>query len=113
VLEDRPMAFIHVRDAAEALLAAGDALLAAGHAAAAGTADQTWRVVNAAPEVATIGQVARLVQRLVQARGGDVRIEGAASSEASFRVQSSLDLVPGCSLTDGLGEVLDSLMERR
>jgi nucleoside-diphosphate-sugar epimerase len=101
VLEDRAMAFIHVRDAAEALLAA------------AKRSGPVFQVMNAAPEVATIGQVARTVQRLVQARGGDVRIQGAASAEASFSVHSSLDLVPGWSLPDGLGEVLDSFMQRR
>ncbi|HEY3062431.1 MAG TPA: NAD(P)-dependent oxidoreductase, partial [Chloroflexota bacterium] len=79
VLEDRPIAFIHVDDAADALVAALDC------------AGDSWQVVNAAPEVATIGQVARTVQRLVQARGGWVRIQGAASAEATFSVRSRLD----------------------
>ncbi len=79
VLEDRPMAFIHVDDAAAALVAAVNC------------AGDSWQVVNAAPEVATIGQVARTVQRLMQARGGWVRIQGAASSEATFSVRSGLD----------------------
>jgi nucleoside-diphosphate-sugar epimerase len=100
VLEDRPMAFIHVRDAADALLQASARL----------DAVRTWDVVNAAPEVATIGQVARTVLRMVQDRGGEVRIQGAASSEADFQVRSSLDrdgFKPQHTLAGGLGEVLD------
>src|SRR5262249_39355942 len=81
VHEDRPMAFIHVEDAAEALLAAADQL------ARASESDQ-WQVYNAAPEVATIGSVARTVQRLMQARGQWVRIQGSTGSEATFGVRS-------------------------
>jgi len=47
-----------------------------------------WRLARSQtrrPEVATIGQLARTVQRLIQARGGWVRIQGAASSEATFK----------------------------
>jgi nucleoside-diphosphate-sugar epimerase len=97
VLEDRPMAFIHVDDAAEALLASAER-----------RAEEAWDVVNAAPEVATIGQVARIVQGLMRDRGGSVRIEGEASSEAGFRVNSRLaGFAPRRSLADGLGEVLE------
>jgi len=98
VHEDRPMAFIHVEDAADALLHASDCVGAG------------WQVVNAAPEVATIGQVARTVQRLFQARGGWVRIQGAASSEATFTVKSQLDgtgFRARRTLADGLPDVLD------
>jgi len=98
VHEDRPMAFIHVEDAAAALLRAVDCV------------GEGWQAVNAAPEVATIGQVARTVQRLVQARGGWVRIQGAASSEATFTVHSRLDeagFLPARTLADGLPDVLD------
>jgi nucleoside-diphosphate-sugar epimerase len=101
VLEDRPMAFIHVRDAADALLAA------------ARLGGPTWQVVNAAPEVATIGQVARTVQRLAQERHARARIEGAASSEAGFRVRSRLAFDYGHTLRDGLGDVLDFFLARR
>jgi nucleoside-diphosphate-sugar epimerase len=95
VLQDRPIAFIHVDDAAEALLASANGLCHFG-------------AVNAAPEVATVGQVARIVQRLMQDRGGSVRIEGAASSEAGFRVTSRLAaFAPRRTLADGLGDVLD------
>src|SRR6185312_10116894 len=73
VLEDRPMAFIHVDDAAEALV----------QAARLSAHDNPWQVCNAAPEVATIGEVARTVQRLLQARGGSMaHIESAVTSEA-------------------------------
>jgi nucleoside-diphosphate-sugar epimerase len=101
VLEDRPMAFVHVGDAADALLAAaqlrGDA----------------WQVVNAAPEVATIGQVARTVQGLAQDRHLCVRLQGAVSSESGFRVSSRLAIEYRHNLGDGLGEVLDFFVARR
>ena len=101
VLEDRPMAFIHVGDAA-------DALLAAAH-----LGGPTWQVLNAAPEVATIGQVARTVQRLADDRHTPVHIQGAASSEAGFRVRSRLAIQNQHTLRDGLGEVLDFFLARR
>jgi nucleoside-diphosphate-sugar epimerase len=119
VLEDRPLAFIHVGDAAEALLAAADRAATASQAEAEAStcADPTgWDVVNAAPEVATVGQVARTVQRLAEERGAGVRIEGAASSEAGFRVRSRLRMTSERSWQTGLGEVLDyfgSHRERR
>jgi nucleoside-diphosphate-sugar epimerase len=97
VLEDRPMAFIHVQDAAEALLRAADA-------AAAGEA---WQVLNAAPEVASIGQVARTVQRLMQQQGGDARIQGGDGAAATFEVRSRLALPPTHTLETGLARVLD------
>jgi nucleoside-diphosphate-sugar epimerase len=104
VHEDRPLAFIHVEDAATALLAA-DRL---------GT--ETWSTVNAAPEVATIGQVARWVQRIAQARGDGVRINGAAASEATFSVRSKLDQLgfqPANTLATGLEDVYDFFRARR
>jgi nucleoside-diphosphate-sugar epimerase len=108
VLEDRPVGFIHVCDAAEALLLAGDRL--AGH-------EQAWEVVNAAPEVATIGQVARHVQRLAGERGVEARIEGAAAaSEASFFAPSRLQdngFTASRQLGEGLGEVLDFFRDGR
>jgi nucleoside-diphosphate-sugar epimerase len=104
VLVDRPLAFIHVADAADALLSAADR-----------PTQQVWDVVNAAPEVATIGQVARIVQRLMQQRGGEVRITGAASSEATFQVQSKLQdggFQPQHTLQPALGDVLDFFQKR-
>lgn len=83
VLEDRPMAFIHVEDAADALIAAGRL-----------AADGGWRAVNAAPEVRTIGRVAQSVQRAAAERGLAVEVQGAAlHSRASFTVRSSLHAV--------------------
>jgi nucleoside-diphosphate-sugar epimerase len=98
VLEDRPLAFVHVDDAVEALLCAADHLR------------EGWHVVNAAPEVSTIGQLARTVQRIAQARGDWVRIEGAAASEAGFSVRSRLDdegFRPRRNLTSGLPDVYE------
>lgn len=100
VIDDRPMAFVHVRDAASALVAASSS--SAG-----------WEVVNAAPEVATIGQLARTVQRLAQARGVSVPIHGAASSEAGFRVSSRFGVAAEHTLAGGLGEVLDYFLAAR
>jgi nucleoside-diphosphate-sugar epimerase len=101
VLEDRPLAFIHVADAADALLTAADRLT---------TSKQRWEVVNAAPEVATIGDVALTVQRLAQARGAWVRVQGVTSSEAGFRVTSRLaedGFAARHTLADGLRDVFD------
>jgi nucleoside-diphosphate-sugar epimerase len=91
VLENRPMAFIHVDDAAAALLGA------------ARLQGPEWQVVNAAPEVATIGAVARTVQRLMPT----ARVEGDTGSEATFEVRSRLTLVPTRTLSEGLSEVLE------
>ncbi len=101
VLEDRPMAFIHVQDAAGALLAG------------AARATKQWQVFNAAPEVATIGQVALTVQTLAQERGKHARIEGAVRSEAGFQVRSRLPLAPTYTLRTGLGDVLDFFLARQ
>jgi nucleoside-diphosphate-sugar epimerase len=101
VLHDRPVAFIHVDDAASALLAAS------------AQRSDTWQVFNAAPEVATIGQLARVVQRLSQARGAVVDIEGDASSEGCFEVSSRLEFEPQRTLRNGLGEVLDYFLDKR
>jgi len=101
VLEDRPMAFIHVEDAADALRLA------------AARATQPYEVVNAAPEVASIGQVARTVDRLAHQRGLTVRVEGAAHSAATFAVRSRLDFMPTHTLQSGLGDVLDYFLARQ
>jgi nucleoside-diphosphate-sugar epimerase len=97
VLEDRPMAFIHVADAAEALLAA-----------ASQQDTLAWRVVNAAPEVLTVGQVARLVQQRMAARGERaVTIEGDVASNATFTVQSSLSVNYANQMATTLDPVID------
>ncbi|MGI9149334.1 MAG: NAD-dependent epimerase/dehydratase family protein [Chloroflexota bacterium] len=102
VLVDRPLAFIHVQDAAEALLEASARLHPSRRRV-------DWQVVNAASEVATIGQVARIVAGLAQQRGGEGRIDGAATSNATFQVRSSLQddgFKPCHSLSESLGDVL-------
>jgi UDP-glucuronate 4-epimerase len=107
VLEDRPMAFIHVEDAAEALLRAADAACVGGQ----------WQVLNAAPEVASIGHVARTVQRLMQQRGGDAQIQGADGPQGAdaafeaFEVKSRLALKPKFTLETGLPRVLDYFVQ--
>jgi len=113
ILEDRPLAFIHVADAADALILAGERM------------SSEWTVVNAAPQVATIGQVARTVQELAEGRGTRraprrhllaVRILGAASSEATFGITSRLDchgFTPNYELRNGLGDVLDYFLAMR
>lgn len=115
VLEDRPMAFIHVEDAAAALLAAADRLVSGAPDA------ETFEPLNAAPEVATIGELARTVQCLAHARGLTVPIEGAADAStatpaaAGFVVRSRLaeaGFVAGRRLADGLGEVLDFFLRQ-
>ena len=87
---------------------AADALLAAAQ-----LRGDAWQVVNAAPEVATIGQVARTVQGLAQDRHLRVRLQGAVSSESGFRVSSRLAIEYRHNLGDGLGEVLDFFVARR
>jgi nucleoside-diphosphate-sugar epimerase len=104
ILEDRPMAFIHVDDAADALLLAAET---------ASASLPTWRTYNAAPQVATIGHVARVVQRLMQARGGSARMLGATTAEATFEVRSQLGLQARHTLETGLGDVLDYFRARR
>jgi nucleoside-diphosphate-sugar epimerase len=99
VMEDRPMAFIHVDDAAAALLAA----------AALKTTD--WQAVNAAPEVVTIAQVARTVERLMGRRGLSARTQGATASEATFEVRSRLAIQPRQTLESGLDDVLDFFLK--
>lgn len=110
VHEDRAVAFIHIQDAARALLAAGDQPW-----------ERIWRAANAAPEVRTIGDVAQLVQRLARERGQQVPLEGrlethpARVAEAGFRVRSSLDAAgfrPEHHLDDALGAVLDHFRDR-
>ena len=103
VQQDRPLAFIHVDDAAEALLAAAELV----------HTDRVdpYQVANATSEVVTIGQLARTVQRIGERRGARVSILGAAASEASYAVRSRLAAETGFrprrTLEDGLGEVFD------
>lgn len=107
ILEDRPMAFIHVNDAAGALIAATDQATQATQ----GTSD--WRVFNAAPEVASIGDVARTVQRLMCERGRSAHVSGGNATESTFEVRSALKLAPTETLDTGLDEVLDFFLTGR
>lgn len=103
VLEDRWLGFIHVADAACALTHAAELLGQVG-------ADR-WQVLNAAPQVAGIGQVARTVQRLAGRRGWRVAVRGAGASARSFTVRSRLYAAgfrAQRTLADGLPEVLDT-----
>ena len=98
VLEDRPMAFIHVQDAAAGLLAAPSA-----------SDGRSWRRSTPRPEVATIGQLARTVQRLMQARGGAVEHPRAPQrpDAHAFRCSRVLDaegFSPQRTLADGLAK---------
>lgn len=102
VLENRPMAFIHVEDAADALLAATQ--LSSG---------PMWQAVNAASEVATIGGIAGTVDRLMRKHGGTARIEGATDSEATFELRSQLRLKPRHTLESGLVDVLEYFVARQ
>ena len=101
ILDDRPMAFIHVDDATRALIAA------------ATQAGSSWHVFNAAPEVASLGHLARTVQRLMRERGVRAEMVGANASEATFEVRSGLDFRPQNTLDTRLGEVLDFFLARR
>jgi nucleoside-diphosphate-sugar epimerase len=101
VLEDRPMAFIHVDDAAAALVTSAD------------VAESGWHAVNAAPEVATIGEVARTVQRLARERGVQVRIDGEVATQAAFEVRSDLQVQRRHTLATGLVDVLDYFLAHR
>jgi nucleoside-diphosphate-sugar epimerase len=99
VLEDRPMAFIHVHDAVRALLAAADL-----------PTRETWQAVNAATEVLTIGQVAQTVAALARARGLAPRVEStSATAVPTFAVSSRLGtrgFRGERTAVDSLGEVL-------
>jgi nucleoside-diphosphate-sugar epimerase len=101
VLEDRPMAFIHVADAAEALVCASEQQA------------EEWQAFNAATQVATVGEVARTVQQLMRERGDSVRVVGASSEKSDFEVRSTLNLRPRFRLETGLEAVLEHFRATR
>src|SRR5579859_6656716 len=103
VLEDRPMAFIHVEDAADALLAAAEL----------GAPGPIWQAVNAASEVASIGRIARIVEGLIQQHGRMARIEGTTVGDATFEANSRLSLRPRHTLESGLVDVLEYFLASR
>ncbi len=106
VLATRPAGFIHVRDAARALRLAAEL-----------PATTPYRVVNAAAEVLTVGEVAQLVRAIGQQRGLAVEIEGeVAASPQRFEVRSTLTnhgFQPQHSMPEALPEVLDFFLARR
>jgi nucleoside-diphosphate-sugar epimerase len=107
VLVDRPLAFIHVADAARALVRAG-ALVAEPNAPA-------WQVVNAAPEVATIGAVAEHVRCLGARHGLDAHVDNQRPAHASFMLRSRLDeygFRPEHRLPHGLAEALTYFLSK-
>ncbi|MBI4320097.1 MAG: NAD(P)-dependent oxidoreductase [Chloroflexi bacterium] len=95
---ERPTGFIHVADAVSALLAS--------------LKFQEYVAVNAATEITSVAEVARLVARIASARGHvvNVRAPGPDTSGATPRVVSILDdagFAPGHTLRAGLREVVD------
>jgi nucleoside-diphosphate-sugar epimerase len=134
VHEDRPVAFVHVEDAVSALLAAA-------RLDTAGSREQPGQVtVNAAPEVMSIGELARTVQCEAARRGLTARVEGSSHAAElhpnwpshvaelhqpvrpparvpAFTVRSRLDtLAPGFArhaLAQSLGQVLDYFLTIR
>ena len=98
------MAFIHVEDAADALLEASRL-----------KSDDAWQAVNAASEVASIGQVARTVQRLTERHGEKATTDGSQplSMPETFEVRTRLRLQPRYTLETGLVDVLDYFLARR
>jgi nucleoside-diphosphate-sugar epimerase len=115
VHEDRPVAFVHVEDAVTALLAAAGSCFDQPSE----TSRRRPQMVNAATEVVTIGQLARLVQCLAARRGLDARIAGPVTEgdQPVFEVRTRLDLcAPGYfrhALADSLGDVLDYFLSYR
>jgi nucleoside-diphosphate-sugar epimerase len=103
VLASRPAGFVHVRDAARALLAAADLRMEGPYCA-----------VNCAPEVLAVGEVARLVQKLGAERGLCVRIERDEPRQGvPFSVKSALDsagFTARETLAASLHEVLDHFL---
>ncbi len=99
---NRPIGFLHLDDAVQALRVAAGLMQAAGSGA---------RAVNAVSEVLGVGEVAAIVEREATARGHHPTIEGAGPLTAPrWSVASSLDgagFRPTRTMTDSLGDVLD------
>ena len=96
---NRPIGFLHLDDAVDALLLAAEACDAPGA-----------RAYNAVSEVLTAGEVAEIVRADGQPRGLAVRIEGAAPASAErWTVTSVLDargFHPRRAMRESLDEVL-------
>lgn len=100
---NRPMAFLHLEDAVDALIAAGAAIR-----------EPEARAMNATCEVLTVGEVAARVAEAAAARGVDARIDGAADSPPRrYRVTSALAAAgwsPRRTMREALPTVLDHFL---
>ncbi|MGE3908016.1 MAG: NAD-dependent epimerase/dehydratase family protein [Chloroflexota bacterium] len=105
---NRPIGFLHLDDAVQALRAAMRLALAAGRGG---------RAVNAVSEVLSVGEVAAIVEREAAARSLPVQIVGAGPlSGERWAVQSSLDSAgfrAARNMDESLGAVLDYYGGRR
>ncbi|MFN8634479.1 MAG: NAD(P)-dependent oxidoreductase [Chloroflexota bacterium] len=99
---NRPIGFLHLDDAVQALRLAATLAHAGGSGA---------RAVNAVSEVLGVGEVAAIVEREATARDLQTSIQGAGPlSAARWSVASSLDAAgfrPARTMQESLGEVLD------
>ncbi|HYU20988.1 MAG TPA: NAD(P)-dependent oxidoreductase [Chloroflexota bacterium] len=100
----RPIGFVHLQDAVQALI------LAAEH-----TEQPQARAYNALSEVLTVGEVGATVARIGQQRGLSVRVEGAGLGPATrWRYASSLEAVgfrPTRTMAESLPEVLEYYLQ--
>ena len=103
---NRPIGFVHLDDAVEALLLAAEASAAPGATA-----------YNATSEVLTVGEVAEAVRAAGERRGLAVRIVGAAPAPAErWSVRSALDPLgfhPRRAMRECLDEVLAYYLQER
>lgn len=99
---NRPIGFLHLDDAVQALRVAGQVAHAGQHGA---------RAVNAVSEVLSVGEVAAIVEREAAARNLSALIEGAGPlTSPRWSVVSSLDAAgfrPARTMSESLGAVLD------
>ncbi len=99
---NRPIGFLHLDDAVQALRMAAEVARVRGSGA--------W-ALNAVSEVLGVGEVAAIVEREARARGLSPRIEGAGPlTGPRWSVASSLDAAgfrPTRTMGDSLGAVLD------
>lgn len=99
---NRPIGFLHLDDAVQALRLSAELVRARGTGAEA---------VNAVSEVLGVGEVAAIVERAASQRGLGIRVEGAGSlTGPRWSVASALDATgfrPTCVMASSLGEVLD------
>jgi len=104
---NRPIGFLHLDDAVQALRVAGQVALTRGQGA---------RSVNAVSEVLSVGEVAAIVQREAAARNIQAQIEGAGPlTSARWSVWSSLDgagFRATRTMNQSLGAVLDYYRSR-